>query len=100
VLGFGQSLDVIHIGVRADEHLALAQRKIHLPDQLDDLIDGLVKTDVDEDPLPLIEDKIDVASQDLPGLEVHLDHAGEYRPALEHGSLCRQSTGLPRNSRA
>ena len=43
--GLGEPLRVIDVGVGRDQHLAFAERKIHLPNQLDDLFDGFLQAD-------------------------------------------------------
>ena len=86
MLGFGEPLNVIDVRMRPDQHLALSQRKVHLPHELDDLLNRLVKPNVDEHPLAAVKDEIDIASEELPRLEVHLDHAWKNRLAGNHGS--------------
>ena len=76
-LGAGEALDVVGVGVRGDDHLAGGQVEIHLPDQLDDLVDRVEVADVDEQELAAAVDEIDVDAQAPAGLVVHLDDVGE-----------------------
>ena len=85
LVDLGQSLNVVDVGVRGDQHLAVRQREIELADQLDDLVDRLLVADVDQQPLGVVVDQVDVAAQALARLDVHFDHVGKDRLALEHG---------------
>jgi hypothetical protein len=64
---------------------ALRERKVHLPDHLDDLVDALLVADVDQRPVAVVVDEIDVAADPPAGLVIHLDHTGEDRATFEHG---------------
>ena len=75
-LGAGQSLDMIGVGVRGDDHLAGGQIEIHLPDQFDDFLDRIEIADVDEQELAAAVDEINVDAQAPAGLVVHLDDVG------------------------
>ncbi len=85
LIELGQALDVVDVGMRGDQHLALRERKVELADQLDDLVDRLFVADVDQQPLGPVEDQVDVAAHALAGLVVHFDDVGEDGLPLEHG---------------
>ena len=84
LLGLGEALDVIDVGMRADQHFALAEREIHLPDHFDNLIDRILQADVDQDPFACVEDQINTAAQHLPGLEIHFEDVREDGLGGEH----------------
>ncbi len=77
LLEMGEALDVIHVGVRGDDRLAVGKREIELPDQLEDFVGRVLKAHVDENPLRRVEDQIHVAPQPLAGLVIDLDHMGK-----------------------
>src|SRR5262245_56834712 len=77
VTGTMKALDVVGVRVRGDDHLARRQVEVHLPDQLDDLLDGVVETDVDKDELTAAVDEVDIDAESSPGLVIQLDDAGE-----------------------
>ena len=76
---------MVGVGVRGDQQLAVRERKIHLPHQLDDLVDRLFVANIDEHPVRSVEDQIHAATDAMPGLVVQLDHVREDRLPLEHG---------------
>jgi hypothetical protein len=78
---------MIDVGVCGDNHLTGGQRKVELPDEVDNLVDGLLETHVDQDPVRAIVEEIDIASEPLTGLVIHFDNVREERLALEHGAL-------------
>ena len=92
LLDLGQALNVVDVGVRGDQRLAVRQRKIELADQLDDLVDRFLEADVDQQPLVPVEDQIDVAAQALPGLVVHFDDVGKDR--LPRVTCCRNPSKM------
>ena len=92
-LRLGKTLDVVDIGVGRDEGLAGREGEVHLPDHLHDLFHVLGEADVDQHPLPVVIDQIDVAADPPPGLVVHLDDTGEQGAALEHRQSGRRRTG-------
>jgi hypothetical protein len=98
-LRLGQTLDVVHVGVGGDQRPALGEGEIELPDQLHDLVDVLLEPDVDQGPVPVVVDEIDVAADAPPGLVVHFDHAGKEGPPFEHrkgrdpGRICGKNRG-------
>ena len=64
LLGLGQPLDVVRVGVGGDEHLALRQIEVHLPDEFDDFGDGVLVADVDQNgQLVAAVDQIDVDAE-------------------------------------
>src|SRR5262249_26434016 len=81
-----------------DQHLAARQVEVHLPDQLDDLADGVLEADVDEQPFAAAVDQEDVDAEPPPGLVVHLDDVGEQVFPLAHGRALepRRSGGYPK----
>ena len=83
-LGLRQPLDVIDVGMRGDEGPAGREGEIELTDHLHDLVDGLGVADVDEHPVAVVINQIDVATDPPARLVVHLDDTGENRAALEH----------------
>src|SRR5207244_6861902 len=89
LLGLGQALDVIDVGMRGDQHLALAERKIHLPDELDDFLNRLLQADVDQQPVTAVKNQIDAAPENFPRLKVHLDYIRKNRLASEHEPVLR-----------
>ena len=48
LLGPGDPLDVVGVGVGGDDHLAGGQVEVHLADQVDNLVRGVKKSDVDQ----------------------------------------------------
>ena len=90
--GVGRSLDVVGVGVRGDEHLAGGQVEIHLPDQLDDLVDACRDSRCrSSSELAAAVDEIDVDAQAPAGLVVHLDDVGkEIFPGQHGGRLERR----------
>ena len=84
LIQLGQALDVIDVGMRGDQHPAVRQRKIHLPDQLDDLVDRFVEADIDQQPIGAVVNQIDIAAQPLAGLVIDFDDMRENRFPLEH----------------
>src|SRR5262249_52817776 len=84
LLGPSNSLNVIRIGVRRDDHLAHGQVEIHAPNQFDDFVHRFEKTDVDENEFAAAVDEIDIYAEPPTGLVVHLDHVGKEVAALEH----------------
>ena len=77
---------MIDIGMCGDQASALRDGEIHLPDHLNDLIDGLFVANVDEPPVAIVVHEINVAAHAPPGLMVHLNHAWENRASFEHRS--------------
>ena len=82
----GQALNVVDVGVRGDQRLAVRQRKVELANQLDDLVDRLFVADVDQQPFGPVVDQVDVAAQPLTGLVVDFDDVREDRLPLDHRS--------------
>ena len=66
LLDFGQPLDVIHVGVRGNQRLAIRQGEVELTDNLHDLVDGLVEADIDQQPLALVVHQVNIAAQAAP----------------------------------
>ena len=89
----GHALNVIDVGVSGDQHLALAEREIHVADQLNDFLDGFIEANVDQQPIAAVKNQIDAAAENLPRLEVHFDHIRKNRLAGEH----EQSRGKRRS---
>ena len=83
-LRLGQPLDVIDVGMRSDQPPAGREGEVELADHLHDLVDGLGVADVDEHPVAVVINEIDVATDPPARLVVHLDDTGENRAALEH----------------
>src|SRR5436190_8175628 len=92
LLRLRHSLNVIDVGVRRDQHLAFAQREVHLPDQLDDFLDRLLQADIDEQPIASLKHEINAAAEDFRRLKTHLDDIRKYRLAGQHewGSKSRR----------
>ena len=94
LLRLGEALDVVDVGVRGDQRLALGERKIELPDELEALVDRVFVADVDQRPAAvIIVDQIDGAADPPPGLMVQLDDVREDGLALEHGEAEGASSG-------
>ncbi len=85
LLGFGEALDVVDVGVCSDERLAVSEGEVEHSDRLDDFIDDFFVADIDQNPLVLVIDEVDVATENSPQLVVDFDDVGEKRFALEHG---------------
>ena len=51
LLGLGEALDVVDVGVRGDQRHAFRERKIELADDLQALVDRVFVADVDERPV-------------------------------------------------
>src|SRR5262249_34189918 len=85
LLGAGQPLHVVGVGVRGDDHFASGQVEVHLPDQLDDLLNGVLKADVDEEEFLATVDQVDVDSHAAPGLVVHFNDVRNEVLPLAHG---------------
>ncbi len=75
---------MIDVGVSRHEVLALRQAKIHLPDDVDNVIDGVFVADVDQHPFLGIMHEIDTAPQAPAGLVVHFDDVREEFRTLSH----------------
>ena len=74
VLGLFHTLNVIDVGVRCHKVFAIGQRKIHLPDHFNDLVNSILIANVDQQPVVAVENEIDAATKTAFGLIVHLDH--------------------------
>ena len=86
LLGLGEALDVVDVGVRGDQRLALRERKIELPDDLQALVDRVLVADVDQRPVVVVVvDQVDAATDPPPSLVVQLDDVREQRLTLQHG---------------
>jgi hypothetical protein len=68
-----ESLGMVRVGMRRDDHLAGVQRKVHLAHHLDDFWHCFEIADVNEYVFAASVDQIDVASDAPAGLQVHLD---------------------------
>src|SRR5579884_452030 len=84
LLGTGQSLDVIGVGVRGDNHLAGRQVEVHAANQLDDFLHGIDIADVDEQKLVAAVEEIDVDAQAAAGLVIHLNDSGKQILSRQH----------------
>ena len=84
LLGPFKALDVVHIRMGGDQILALIQREIHIPDQVDHVIERVFIPDIDQHPLPGIMHHIHRTPQPPTGLEVHLDHVRENFVPRQH----------------
>ena len=82
--GLRQRLDVVGVGVRGDQELALREREVERADEFDHLVERVLLADVDERPLGAAVDEVDVHPERPAGLEVQLDHAGEQVLPLDH----------------
>ena len=86
LLGLGEALDVVDVGVRGDQRHALREREVELPDDLEALVDRVFVADVDQRPTAVVVvNQIDRAADPPPGLVVQLDDVGEDGLTLEHG---------------
>ena len=83
-LRLGEALDVVNVGVRRHEGLALRQREVHLPDHLNDLVHAFFVADVDQPPVAVVVDQVNVAANPPAGLVVHLDDTGEDGTTFKH----------------
>jgi len=61
---------MIDIRVRRDECLALRKRKVNLTNQFNDLIDGIVVSNIDQNPFVFVKHKVNVATDHMTGLHV------------------------------
>ena len=93
LLGLGEALDVVDVGVRGDQRLALAEREIELADQLDAVVDRVLVADVDERPVGLVVDQVDAAADPPPGLVIQLDDVRKQRGPLEHRAVAGSRGG-------
>src|SRR5439155_16763672 len=62
-------------GVGRDDHFAIGQREIHLPDQFDDLGHRIQVPNVDEKVLATAVHQVHVAPDAASRLDIHLDDA-------------------------
>ena len=86
LLGLGEALDVVDVGVRGDQRHAFREREVELADDLQAVVDRVFVADVDEGPVVLvIVDEIDAAADPPPGLVIQLDDVRKQRLALENG---------------
>ncbi len=86
LFGFGEALDVVDVGVRGDERLAFAKRKVEFADEVDDVVDGVFVADVEEGPCVVVVDQVGAAGDAAARLMVEFDDVGEEGSPLEHGS--------------
>ena len=94
LLRLGEALDVVDVGVRGDQRLALREREVELPDDLEALVDRVFVADVDQGPAAVVVvDQVDGAADPPPGLMVQLDDVREEGLTLEHGGDVRQTAG-------
>jgi crotonobetainyl-CoA:carnitine CoA-transferase CaiB-like acyl-CoA transferase len=77
-------LDMIHIGMRGDQRFAPRQGEVQLADQLDDLLDRIFVTDIDQNPLVAVEDQVHIAAQNMSRLVIYLDHVRKNGATLKH----------------
>src|SRR4051812_29305570 len=70
--------------MRGDKEFAGGERKVHLPDQIDDFVDCVFITDVDEDELAAVLDQVNVDAEPMPGLAVEFDDVREQIPTRRH----------------
>ena len=101
LLGPGHALDVIGVGVRGDDHLAVGQVEIHPANQIDDLVGRFQIADVDQQELAAAVDEIDVDAQPPAGLVVHLDDVREQVLPGQHDCRAPQRSliGLQKKNR-
>jgi hypothetical protein len=76
LLRFRQSLDVIHVRMGGHQRRALGKRKVHLSNEIDDLVHGIF--------IPEVVDQVHVAANNLAGLVIHLDDIRKNRLPLQH----------------
>src|SRR5262249_26166842 len=68
--------------------LALRQAEVHLADQLDNVVDGLLEADVDEGVVAIAAvDQVDVDAEPAAGLVIQLDDVGKEVLPAQHGSV-------------
>ena len=85
LLGLGEALDVVDVGMRGDQRHALRERKIELPDDLQALVDRVFVADVDQRPVVVvIVDQIDAAADPPPRLMIQLDDVRKQGLTLDH----------------
>ena len=83
LLGLGEALDVVDIGVRGDQRDALREREIKLPNDLEAVVDCVFVADVDERPIVVVVvDQIDAATDPPPGLMIQLNDMRKQRLTL------------------
>ena len=87
LLKFGQALNMVDVGVRRHQHLALRKGKVKLPNELDNFVDRLVIAHVNQQPLRSVVDQVDIAPEALAGLHVHFDNVRKYRLPFQHDSF-------------
>lgn len=78
---------MIDVGMGRHDHLAPSQREVELTDDLDNFIDRVFVTDIDQNPLTRVVHQIDAAAHDVAHLVVQLDYVRENRLALQHVTL-------------
>jgi hypothetical protein len=78
---------MVNVGVCGDDQLTARQREIELPNKINDLVNGIFKADINENPLVAVEDQIDVAPQALTRLMVHFNYVRKDRLPREHKAL-------------
>jgi hypothetical protein len=82
---FGEALNVVYIGVGGDECLAVGEGEVEHPNRLHDFVDDFFVANVDQNPLVLVIDEVDIATENSPQLVVDFDDVWENRFALKHG---------------
>jgi hypothetical protein len=75
---------MICVRMGRDEILAVCQREIHLTNQIDDFIDGVGVSDVQQHPVTAGENQIHAASQPTSRLKVEFDYVWKKLTPFEH----------------
>ena len=75
---------MIHIGMGCKKRLAFREREIQIANQVDDLIDVLFVTDIDQQPFVSVENQVQVATDQVAGLNIQLDNIRENRFSRDH----------------
>ena len=75
---------MIHIRMRGKECFALGKREVQITNQVNDLVDIVFIADVDEQPLVLIINQVEIATDQVPGLDIQFDDIWENRFASDH----------------
>lgn len=85
LLGFGETLNVVDVGVGGDECLAVREGEVEHADGLYDFVDDFLVANVDQNPLVLVIDEVDVAPENATQLVIDFDDVWENGFALKHG---------------
>lgn len=74
LFGFREALDMVDVGVGGNECLAVGEGEVEHSDRLDDFVDDFLVANVDQNPLVLVIDEVDVATEHATQLVVDFDN--------------------------